>query len=345
MGDKGLDYWTLFARDATQNGSPFYGRLAEGIGGDPELIAIAARAGPGQPYANMILAAVHYLLLRGARHRLRDFYPNLGGTARFEDESLLPLFKDFVLRHLAAIEPLIATRVTNTNEVGRSAILHAGLRAAAAEAAEPLYLVEIGPSAGLNMIWDKYGVRYRRGTETFATDPPSRALVIDCELRGDRLPPLGPAPKIASRLGLERNPVDLSDPDQRDWLRALVWPEHVARFARLERALEIHAREKPPIRAGNALELLPDVLAGIGDGASVCVYHTFVTYQFTHEMREALDNLLIVAGLRRPIWRLGVEGILGADAPVNLYRYHDGTRDKRVLARAHSWGTWLEWLG
>jgi hypothetical protein len=339
-----VSYWTLFAKDAAQSASPVYARIAQGIGGDEELIAIAAKARPGQPYANMILAAVHYLLLRGAEHRLRSFYPNLGGTLSVQGEDPFPLFKDFVLLHRSKIEPLVATRVTNTNEVGRSAILHAGFRAVAAQAGEPLHLIEVGPSAGLNMLWDKYGVRYRRGDHGFETQPQGLDLVIDCELRGDTLPPLGPPPVIASRVGLELNPVDLSDPSQRDWLKALVWPEHVTRFARLEKALEIHGRERPRILAGSALDLLPDVLAGIGDDVPVCVYHTFVTYQFSHEMREALDNLLIVAGLRRPIWRLAVEGILGGETPVYAYRYHDGNRDERLLARTHSWGAWLEWL-
>src|SRR5208282_4764936 len=140
---------------------------------------------------------------------LRAFYPNLAGKIAGGDP--FPAFQDFVAQHRDAIARLVATRVTNTNEVGRSVALHAGFRALAARAGEPLHLIEIGPSAGLNTIWDSYGVRYNRDSESFATEAPPDALVIDTVLRGTHVPPLGPAPKVASRVGLERNPVDLSD--------------------------------------------------------------------------------------------------------------------------------------
>src|SRR5262249_28845026 len=151
---------------------------------------------------------------------------------------------------------------------------------------------EIGPSAGLNLIWDKYCVRYARGTETFDVGPQDAAITIDCELRGNHLPPLGPSPRIESRVGLELNPVNLSDPKQRDWLKALVWPDHLARFARLEKAIELFRADPQEIRVGDALSLLPDAIARAPEDQPICIYHTYVVYQFTEEMREALDNLL-----------------------------------------------------
>src|SRR5262249_54142017 len=152
------------------------------------------------------------------------FYANLGGARTADDGNPVLLFRDFVMSHREAVAQIVATRVTNTNEVGRSGILHAGFRALAERAGAPLHLVEIGPSAGLNMIWDQYGVRYRRGDQSFATDVPGAELTIDVELRGENIPPLGPSPKVASRVGLEMNPVNLDDADQRDLLKALVWP-------------------------------------------------------------------------------------------------------------------------
>lgn len=338
------DYWSLFAEDARTHGNaPLYARLAEGMRDDEALKTVAAKSRRGQPYANMILAAAHYLLLRGAQHPLRQFYPNLNGGACCQGVDPFPQFRDFVLTHKEEIEALIVTHATNTNEVGRSCILHAGFRAVAAEAGAPLALIEIGPSAGLNMLWDRYRVRYHAGDAVHQVGPAEPDLTIDCELRGAARPPLGETPVVASRVGLERNPVDLSDPDQRDWLRALVWPDNVTRFERLETALAIRLAHRSEIRVGNALDLLTGAIAAIPETIPVCVYHTFVTYQFTEEMRETLNDLLTVAGLRRPVWRFSVEGRLGEDTPLQLYRYRDGTRDKRVLGRAHSHGRWLEW--
>lgn len=336
-----FDYWDFFAKDAHRTGSALYARLAAGIGGDDELKALAARAKPGQPHANLILGAVHFLILRGARHPLTRFYQTVGGTTSVDTEDPFPDFRDFVAQHRAAIEPLIATRVTNTNEVGRSALLHAGFRAIAAEA--PLSLIEIGPSAGLNLIWDRYGVRYSRsGAATVALNPDA-ALVIGCELRGEKAPPAGPIPRVANRVGLELNPVDLADADDRDWLRALIWPDQVARLERLDRAIELFRAGKPPILAGDALALLPDVLARVPVDTIPVVYHTIALYQFSTEMREALDSMLTIAGLRRPVWRLSFE-FDGGLYILSAIRYADGVREETRLASCHPHGTWLEWL-
>ena len=155
----------------------------------------------------------------------------------------------------------------------------------------------------------------------------------------------GPAPSVASRVGLERDPVDLSDPDACDWLKALVWPDQVSRFARLEKALRVIARAKPNIRAGDALALLPDALAEVPEDQPVCVYHTMVIYQFSDEMREALDAILIVASLRRAVWRISLEDTLAGDTPLLLYSYCDGSKEERMLGRCHPHGAWLEWHG
>ncbi|HEX4859872.1 MAG TPA: DUF2332 domain-containing protein [Rhizomicrobium sp.] len=339
MSDQPFDYWAFFMTDAAKAGSPLYARLAQGVSGDEDLKALAARAKPGQPHANLLLGAVHYLLLRGAEHPLKRHYPDLGGGA-VEGEDPFPLFKDFVASHIQEITRLIETRITNTNEVGRSALLHPGLRMLGEG---PLHLVEIGPSAGLNMIWDRYGVRYTRDGAVAASIAPDAPMVIDCELRGPNQPPTGPAPKVASRVGLELNPVDLSRQEDRDWLRALMWPDQIPRLRRLERAIDLFETVNPPIRVGDAVALLPDTLAAIPEGGAVCVYHTIVLYQFDWAAREALNDMLVVAGLRRPVYRLSFE-FDGKDCVLSLIHYHDGAREERVLAHAHPHGTWIEWL-
>ena len=342
---KSFDYWEFFADECRRSGAPLYEKLSRAIVGNPALREFANHVRKGQPPANILFAAVHYLLLRGAEHPLRRFYANLNGGRLVEGEDPFPDFQDFVDSHREKLAPLISSRVTNTNEVGRSALLHAAFRSAAAEAREPLHLIEIGPSAGLNLIWDQYGARYIRGSESFCTEPADAALRLPCELRGDALPPLGRAPKVASRVGLELNPVDLSDPDERDWLRALVWPDQVERFARLEKALEIYGGHRPEIRVGDALELLPDAIARIPESQPVCIYHSMVIYQFTEEMRQALDDILIGAGLRRPIWRVGLEGSLQGEVSLTLGRYDDGQRQVRTLALCHPHGAWMDWRG
>jgi hypothetical protein len=156
MSDSGFDYWEFFVAEARRSNAPLYEQFALGVSRNEALKQFANGVRPGQPPANILFAAVHYLL-RGADHPLRRFYPNLDDRAcKSDSAAVFPAFRNFVEVHREEIALLIRTRVTNTNEVGRSAVLHAGFRALAQAAGEPLHLIELGPSAGLNLIWDRY---------------------------------------------------------------------------------------------------------------------------------------------------------------------------------------------
>jgi hypothetical protein len=344
MSESDFDYWNYFIAEARRNNAPLYEQFALGISRDDELKQFASGVRSGQPPGNILFAAVHYLLLRGADHKLRGFFPNLNaGIDPPDPTAAFPVFRDFIEKHRDEMTPLIRTRVTNTNEVGRSALLHAGFRVLAGMAGEPLHLVEIGPSAGLNLVWDRYAVRYETETGSILAGEGNAPLILKTALRGDKRPPAGTTPMVASRIGLERDTVDLSRQEERDWLKALVWPDHIARFANLERALAINATDPPTIRKGDALELLPEALAVIPPTEAACVYHSLVTYQFPEEKRAALDDMLVAASLRRPVWRLSFEGTRSGDAPLILYRYRDGQREKHLLALCQPHGAWMEW--
>ena len=335
-------YWQDFAKDARRLGSPLYEYLALAVDGDETLKALTQKRRPGQPAANLLFAAVHFLLLRGARHDLRNYYASLGGA--WTGEPLLPLFRDFAMRHEGDVRRLIESRVTNTNEVARSCVLRAGFSALATRDASPLHLVEIGPSAGLNLNWDKYGMRYRRDADIVTHVLPDSPLQLDCELRGPLTPLLDPVPAIAGRVGLELNPVDLMQEDDCDWLRALIWPDQPQRLVRLDQAIALFRSCPQSIRGGDALALLPNALAQASPQDAVCVYHTITTYQFSTEMQAALTALLVMAGLRRPVWHLAFEFDGGEAYVLTLTRHQGGSAPTRRLAHAQPHGGWLDWL-
>jgi hypothetical protein len=333
-------YWDLFARDAASLNAPLYARLAAGVRDDAGLRELASHVQPGQPPANMLFGAVHFLLLRGAQHPLRGFYPNL--TKKISSGDPFPAFRDFCFGNRAAITALLKTRVTNTNEVARSALLYPGFAALAREAPQPFHIVEVGPSAGLNLYWDRYGYRYSRNGKAILGGVKDAELVIETPLKGECVPPLDPPPRVGQRIGIERSPVDLANADDRDWLKALVWPDHGQRFRRLELALQVNAPWPHDIRAGDAASLLPDVLAEIPEDQTLCVYHTITLYQFTAEMQRAFEDILILASVRRPLFRLSLERANG-DFPLTLTRYEGGTATAKVLAIGGPQGAWLEW--
>src|SRR5262245_59382616 len=130
--------------------SPLYGRLAIGIAGDAELLAIAATA-RARPVPNLFLAAVQFLLLQGIEHPLAAFYPGIsGGTGGNPADDPFPVLCAFCLEHAGAIEQLLMTRRVQTNEVRRCACLLPAFAIAARRLGDrPLALVEIGASAGL----------------------------------------------------------------------------------------------------------------------------------------------------------------------------------------------------
>lgn len=339
------DPWLRFAFEADRMDAPLYAALAQGVAEDADLRALAAHTRPHQPHPNLLFGSVHYLLLRGeADGDFRRYCRTLGGDQPV-DAHAFTAFRDFCLVHREKLTPLIETRVTNTNEVGRSSLLHAGFRELAHESGEPLHLIEIGPSAGINMFGDRFSYRYHRDGEIFASGARHGGLTLECELRGLHLPSFGPSPRVGMRVGLERDPTDLSKTEDRDWLRALVWTDHPARLERLHRALAATTGLKPDIREGDALALLPDALAAAPAGGTLCVYHTIVTYQFSEEERDAVENILTVAGLRRPIWHLSLEGRSDLTFPLRLQRYTNGETTSRDLALCSPHGGWLDWVG
>jgi hypothetical protein len=339
---KQRDMWRFLAGEMRHWNAPFFASLCEAIGDDQELAGMALNTRPGQPPTQFI-AAVQYLLMRGADHDLKNYFPSLnGGKANVGDPSAA--LKDFCGKHRDEIVKLISTRATNTNEIARSAGLNAAFRTLATQSPAPLHLVEIGPSAGFNLLWDRYQIRYLRDGKAYATETPYALLTVDVQLREGGIPPLGLPPKIASRVGLELNPVDLEKQEERDWLRAVIHADHLVRHERIKKVLALKADERPEIRGGDALKLLPQALAQIPSGGKICVYHTFAVYQFSPEMQQTLEEIFTKASETRTIWRLSNEWGPNGKCPLTLMRYERGSLTQQTLAYCDIHGTWIEWL-
>lgn len=337
------DYWTFFAGEARRGHSPLYERLALGIRDDERLRAIAARVKRGQPQANLILAAAHYLMLDGTDHPLADHYPSVRPDAKPAGDPS-PLFHDFCIAYEARLTRLIETRVTNTNEVARSTSLYPAFDLVAQEAKAPLHLIEIGPSAGFNMNWDRYRYIYRGDAGEIVRGDTGARLSLEALLRGSSKPALASSfPKVASRVGLELNPVDLAIAEDRLWLKALVWPELTERFRRLDAAIETARAHPHRIVVGDALANLEGIAKAVPREGQLVVYHSHVTYQFSDEMRRRLTEVLEGLSQTRPIVRVSIEWIGNSDYPITVERYDNGQSEARTIALCDPHGGWLEW--
>src|ERR1700722_9084904 len=211
-----------------------YERLSTEVADDDAILSFLAGLPPAKRQPNLLFAAACYLL--GAP-------PELG--------SLRSLVADRG-HELASV---MRARRPQTNEPARCAILLPPL----AMLPGPLALIEVGASAGLTLLPDRYSYDYA-GHRVQGTDPD--APVIACEPRGP-VPLPGRVPEVTWRAGLDLNPLDVTSDDDMHWLECLIWPGEEGRLARLRAAIATARRHPPRVFRGDLLTDLP-ALAGQG---------------------------------------------------------------------------------
>ena len=148
-----------FAETARRR-APLYSVLARVVADDPALVGLLEAAPEEQHNPVLLFVAVHDLLLRGLGPDLAAFYPNLAPEPKTGD--VAPVFRSFVSNHADQIRELVATRKTQTNEVARCS-LFLPLLAQVYEECGPLAVVEVGASAGLNLLFPHYSYEYEPG--------------------------------------------------------------------------------------------------------------------------------------------------------------------------------------
>lgn len=323
--------------------APIYQQMAAGAAADPELLAIAATATPGQNPPSLLLGAAQFLLADHCDHPLARFYPALTGQPAPSDNPY-PALRDFVLAHRNQIIAIVATRLVQTNEPARSSYLYPALLAAQhLGGGKPLALIEIGPSAGLTLVPDRYAYDY--GTGVLYGDPTS-PMVLSCALRGEIAPPLAGSLSVQWRTGVDVHPLDLGDPADRQWLRALIWPDHPDRAQRLDLAARAAARGPlPQVHQGDATATMPDLLAHAPHDTTVVVFHTAVLAHFTQQARAAFVQRLLELSTKRPIIWVQGEPRPDEEPRLRLAQLDDGqTQIDHPLGRYHPHGAWLEWV-
>jgi hypothetical protein len=272
------------------------------------------------------------LRLGGALH-----YLVLEGRASWDDvPAALRDHAEFVARY-------VREQGIQTNEVQRSwMLLPCFLEVARRTGADAFDFVEIGPSAGLNLVWDRYRYRYRHGTWGSAG-----ALL---ELSGEERSPVPAAlleqtPHVRSRTGIDRAPIDATTEEGAFLLKSFVWPDMTERLERLDRAIAALREDPPAIARGDVVDALPAVLAGLSGDAVTLVVDTAALGYVSEEGRRAVYAALAEAGERKPL------AFVHAREPrPNEHTYWGMVvqlwpgGEREVVEHADFHGSWLEWV-
>jgi hypothetical protein len=240
----------------------------------------------------------------------------------------------------------VATRRVQTNVIQRCVCLLPAFATVVADAAEdrPLSLIEIGPSAGLNLQWDRY--RYVYPTLPVATTwgDPASTVRLTTELRSARaLPSLAPLPAVTWRTGIDVRPIDLADEDAVTWLRALIWPEHVERHAELMAAIAIARANPVRLVEGDAVESISGMIDEVPEETLLTVFATFALYQIPRDRLRQLLASMQSASKKRPIAFVSIESSGDTWSEIFLTWYRNGERATRKLAQCNPHGRWLKW--
>ena len=325
-------------------GADFTARLCDLLGG---LLDRSTATGarildwPGDPFADALMlrltGGLNALVRSGDLPGLAALYPPHPDPSDADLAAALAtaLHDDRLLPWLDS--------APQTNEVARSGVLMPGLLTIAAHTRLPLALFELGASAGLNLRLDAY--RYTLGGIDFG--PADAPLHLAPEWEGPP-PPAGNL-RVVARRGVDLIPLDVRDPAQRDRLLAYVWPEQVARIARLNAALDAAAADPPPVDAGDAAAWVEAHVAPV-EGRCGVVFHSIAFQYFPSETQARIAAHMAAHGaLATPsaplAWlRFELEQAdAGAPPTLRLTLWPGG--DGRRLAHAHPHGVSVRWLG
>lgn len=317
--------------------SALYGQLARDVARDAELLDMCTNAREGQPIPNLFLGAVHYLLLQGYEHELKHFYGSMVSFPK-EAKDSFPYFKDFCLRNKDSIISILKSKVVQTNEVRRCGYLYPCFCLIYEKVKKPLALIEIGTSAGLQLLWDTYSYSYGTG-RTFGNQ--NSNVHIKATVKGNVSPfLLADSPPVIYRTGLDLHINDLGDPDDYLWLKALIWPNHLERRELFDEAAKEVTQHSPDLVEGDGVSLLPDIASRIPEEAAVCVFHTHVANQLPQEVKTTLLENIQMIGQKRDIFHLYNNM---QDRNLHLDYYRDGGEYTNTVGETDGHGSWFSW--
>jgi hypothetical protein len=164
-------------------------------------------------------------------------------------------------------------------------------------------------------------------------------------------------PKVVARVGVDLDPVDVTDADDARWLRACLPPDQPERVATLEAEMALAATAPPLLLQGDAVEVMPDAFASVPVDALPVVTTTWALSHFPLESRLRFLHRLDAAAAFRTVAWVSVEGVGVAPAiptlgdrhasghsTVGLAVFNQSAMHAEAIGRCWSRGRLLAWL-
>jgi hypothetical protein len=285
-------------REFSKTYSPLYARLFGTVADwlaqaeDHALIDWLISAGEGRApleISLLLLAGLHRDILEGVAEvqPLARHYATAGGKLPLEDEQLRLDLRQAIMARRHSLKQFIQTAAVQTNETGRGL---AWLLPLSFTHWDAVHLVDLGASAGLNLVADRRAYRLVDRTNGRALcdlgeGQPVQFLVQSLD-QADLLAVAGDSlPAIASRTGCDLAPFRLRSAEDERTLAAYVWGDQPERLQRLREGISaLHQvnRENGQIRLHqvNLPNELPRFLREklpVDSHLPVIIYNTYMT--------------------------------------------------------------------
>jgi hypothetical protein len=329
--------------------SALYERIALALSESDEALRAIEAAPARKRQPTVILAALHDLALDGRAPELAAAY------AAGDGDAAAAAAIDTLVHMTDSVVAIAVRRPTRPNETGRGAVLYPAIAEAARRAgANAVGLIDVGCSAGLNLTVDRVGITYSNGQ---SLGDPSSPVQLSASIVGDRPVPTQAIPEVVARIGVDLDPVDVTDADEARWLRACLWPDEPERMARLDAEIALAATDPPLLLQGDAIDVLPDAFARIPADALPVVTTTWALSKFSLETRLRFLHRLDEAATDRTVAWVPAEGVGVAPAIptfgdrrasghsiIGLALFQQSTLHTEALGRTWSQGRLLAWL-
>ncbi|MBX3116773.1 MAG: DUF2332 domain-containing protein [Cryobacterium sp.] len=311
------DWYRNFAEVECKGQSELFANWALGISGDRDVLDLIETLPLQKRQPNLIFAVSRVL------------------GAPLESYNSL---RAWLIENWNRIAGQAIQRSTQTNEPRRCAALLPALGLID----EPIALIELGASAGLCLIPDRYSYRFTNHW-LHPEDGPS-LVKIESEFSG-AVPFLRRMPNVQWRAGADLNPLSVLNPEDVRWLETLIWPEQEERLERVQAAMELARRDPPRIIEATALEGLQTLSADAPRGLRKVVLTPAVLVYLPYLKRMELVEAIRSSGAS---WiSLDALNVL-PEVDAKLRKPKPGqftlSMDGEPLARVGPHGQFVDWL-